>query len=68
MEIDREWVEDSVLIGNYNVPISYLRLSIRKHTLLSADEKEALLRDLEAFHSRLLGLVHPRTFKDGGLP
>lgn len=47
---------------------SHLRLSIRKHALLSTDEKEALLRDLEAFHSRLLRLVHPRTLRDDGPP
>lgn len=64
METNPEWIEDNVQMGNHNVPVSYLRLAIKKHALLSKAEKRALLKGLNSLHSRLLGLTTQRTFKD----
>lgn len=64
IELDKEWVTDNTLIGNYNVVFPYLALSIDKHTNLTAEEKRRFKKLLRKVHKSLLDRTCFRTFKE----
>lgn len=65
IELDKEWVIDNALIGNYNAMFPYLLLSIEKHSDLTVLEKKRFKKLLQKVHQSLLNKTCFRTFKDG---
>lgn len=64
IELDKEWVIDNALIGNYNAMFPYLLLSIEKHTNLTAEEKRRFKKLLRKVHKSLRDKTCFRTFKE----
>lgn len=64
MEVNKEHVIDSALIGNFNVLFPPLAYSIRNHPELTVKEKKRLNKLLKKIQASLLAKTCFRTFKE----